>query len=128
MSSSVFEKNTICAKYAKVGHTQKKAVAWNQFHKTGHYDLEKCHCFKLEVTHSNMKHYCATAVTQNWAPSYLGGPGFKSQPRDQLFWMSSFVWDFKFSRQRVWCSELSSGFFCGCPQSLQANARIVPQN
>jgi hypothetical protein len=27
MSSSVFEKNIICVKYAKVGHTQKKAVA-----------------------------------------------------------------------------------------------------
>jgi hypothetical protein len=25
---------------------------------------------------------------------------------------NTFVWDFKFSRRRVWCSELSSGIYC----------------
>jgi hypothetical protein len=28
------------------------------------------------------------------------------------FWQLTFMWDFKFSRRRVWCSELSSGMYC----------------
>jgi hypothetical protein len=31
---------------------------------------------------------------------------------DDKLLIRQFLWDFKFSRRRVWCSELSSGLYC----------------
>jgi hypothetical protein len=54
-----------------VGHTQKKVVALNRFHKTESYGNRKCHSLKFEVAHKVTWAYsCATAVTWNWAERF----------------------------------------------------------
>jgi hypothetical protein len=35
---------------------------------------------------------------------------FRAPP--EIIHVESIMWDFKFSRRRVWCSELSSGLYC----------------
>jgi hypothetical protein len=32
--------------------------------------------------------------------------------RGEEYKIQRYLWDFKFSRRRVWCSELSSGLYC----------------
>jgi hypothetical protein len=53
------------------------------------------------------------AMARKWAEA----PKKKKKEYDKKHWCSalqqlSHMWDFKFSRRRVWCSELSSGLYC----------------
>jgi hypothetical protein len=42
-----------------------------------------------------------------WRTRHLG------EYLDEINWkLEEIMWDFKFSRRRVWCSELSSGIYC----------------
>jgi hypothetical protein len=46
---------------------------------------------------------------------YPSGPIMGNNPTNQSYKSYEFekgLWDFKFSRRRVWCSELSSGMYC----------------
>jgi hypothetical protein len=36
-----------------------------------------------------------------------------------------FFWDFKFSRRRVWCSELSSGMYCRVKEAVRTSETSV---
>jgi hypothetical protein len=74
--------------------------------KTIHYLLlqnvfTKC----TELNHSS----CLIFTTKRWVLYHYVSTERHQQFLKQWNW---YKWDFKFSRRRVWCSELSSGLYC----------------
>jgi hypothetical protein len=68
----------------KAGHSQRKPVPWNRFHKTGNYGfIEKCRCFKLEVTLGvTRNNSCATIVSRDSV--------YDLQFKQRCFWMKPY--------------------------------------
>jgi hypothetical protein len=58
--------------------------------------------------------HCSIAMSKPCFHLPFGLPRFPLPTgiKFKIFWGNHSLWDFKFSRRRVWCSGLSSGMYC----------------